>query len=202
MGYGITPVAVDLDDVRAVVGSKDGALLEALTDEFRNGLGRIDAHDDPDDEEGPPLSAATVLRQIVMGEDYDRSWWLGFKYGYVFELLCLRFGEELSNSEWSAMRGRWVDVVDEALEKAGVDKGRFRVGHHIMCRGAPIDLPEPDDFPFIGYLLKHEIPQAYEALSAADLSTVDDPQVKAIAQVRDWLSHCAKTRTDLVCFYY
>lgn len=207
MSYCVTAIAVDLDEVRAVLGSKDEVLAARLREALAGGLDQIDrmlAHhlEDDEDEDGnppEPLTTADVLRHLVMGEPYRDDF--GFAYGYCFEALCLHFGDFLDNRHWSAMRGEWFDTVQKALARAGVAERQFSV-NGLFFRGPPIDLPEIDDFPGIGYLTKAEIPTARAALAAADLSAATDPAAaEAIEQILSWLDACARSNRDLVCTY-
>jgi hypothetical protein len=207
MSYCVTAIAVDLDDVRAVLGSKNKALLGRLRKQFAGNLDQIDemladhvANDEDEDGNPPePLTTADVLRHLVMGEPYREDF--GFAYAYCFESLCLHFGDFLDNSHWSAMRSEWFDTVAEALEQAGVTEKQFSV-NRLFFRGPPVELPDISDFPNIGYLTKAEIPKIRAALVQADLSKVKSKAaVEAIEQIASWLDACAKSKRDLVCTY-
>ncbi len=137
MSYGIMAFAVDLDQIKAVIGSKDEQLLSRLQQSLSAKLFRLVA----EGEEGESLTGSTVLGQLIRGEEYDRSWYYAHVYGYVLKYLCDHFGRSLPNSEWCPMRGEWAATVDEALEKAGVPPSLFRVGSLLMHRGAPVDIP-------------------------------------------------------------
>src|SRR5262249_42921432 len=144
MGYGIMPICVDLQTVKAAIGSKNDRLLGALAAKFAEDLQRLDDNDDLNEDE-VPVTAATVLHQMIMGEEYSRSSWFAFKYGYVLKFMCEHFGQSLPNGQWTAMRWEWADTVDSALAEAGISEDRFRVVAHLMTRGAPITIPRPED---------------------------------------------------------
>jgi hypothetical protein len=126
----------------------------------------------------------------------------GHKYGYVLEMLCLHFGEYLPNGNFTGMRSSWADTVDLGLARAGVPEEQLRLAHHLMGRGSPIPIPEPADFPFIGYLRGAEVGPALAAVGAANLDTLDPNVRDAINEVRGWLEVCSRSGSDLVCFYY
>jgi len=72
----------------------------------------------------------------------------------------------------------------------------------LVFRGSPVELPELEDSPCIGYLRKSEIPKARAALAKADLSKVKNKAaVESIEQIISWLDECAKSKRDLVCTY-
>jgi hypothetical protein len=205
MGYILTATAVDLGKVADAVGSKNKQLVSALVKKFGDDFEQFDDMaadfaDDEDDEEA--LTMRTVLTQMVMGEEYNEE--LGFMYGYPLEFLCQHFGEELSNEHWSAMPSgsEWGMTVDRGLKAAGVPESVLRVEKHLMYRGAPIAIPEIEDFPGIGYLKLKEVKAAQKALGQAKIAAVKDKEVLAsIQEIQSWLQTCAASGRDLVCFY-
>lgn len=200
MSYGITPIAVDLAEVRRAIGSEDEALLGELVAEFEDRLAEIEAMSDPDAK--GQVTTVGALGHLIRGEGPDMSWWVRFKYGYALEMICLHFGEELPNEEWLDMRWEWAERVDEALGRAGVPADRFRMVFFLMTRGLPVDAPPTDDLPAFGHLLRDEMPAAREALDGADRAALDREEAAAIDQVRRWLESCMAAGRDLVCFYY
>src|SRR5262245_7817674 len=205
MGYILTATAVDLGKVSAAVGSKDKRLVSALVKKFGDDFEQFDemAADFTDDEDGEEaLTMRTVLQQMVMGEDYNEE--LGFMYGYALGFICRHFGEELPNEHWSAMPSgsEWAGTVDRGLKTAGVSEGVLRVEKHLMYRGAPLAIPEIEDFPGIGYLKLKEVKAAQKALAQGKLTAVKDREVLAsIQEIQSWLQTCADSGRDLVCFY-
>lgn len=200
MSYNLYPMAVDLDVVRAAIGSKDASLLAKLASGFAHELDDLTSMmEDAIDEDEGPLTAADVLRHLVMDEPRRPD--AGFVYGYCFELICRHFGATLDNGEWSSMRWAWFEAVQKALGEAGVDGKTFAVTA-LVTRGAPVQLPPIDDFPSIGYLTRAEIPVVRAVLATAELSKVTDSQaVASIEQIRSWLDECAESGCDLVCTY-
>ena len=146
MSYGITPMAVPLAEVERAFGSRDADLTSVIREEFASRFERDRC--DEDDEDEPTLGEA--LHEIIEGEPLRACY--GHKYAYALELLCWHFGEGLPDRCFSAMRGDWADAVNRALAVAGVPRERFSLLDHLMYRGAPVAIPVPGDFPFIGYL--------------------------------------------------
>jgi len=208
MSYGITAIAVSLQDVENVIGgdTKSGWLLSRLLGSASSRLiktiKREFAHrfeqDDVLEDDEPTLQQA--LDDLLAGRALDTSY--GHKYAYAFELICNHFGEFLDNSAWSAMGGEWAEQVHEAMKQAGIDEQAISVNDHLMCRGAPLSIPEPHDFPFIGFLRKSEIAKAAHAIDSADLSSMDEEVRESVIQIRGWFDRCQQLDCDLVCFYY
>jgi len=205
MGYILTATAVDLSKISAALGSKDKRLVRALIKKFGGELEQFDemAVDLGDDEDGgEALTMRAVLTQMVMGEEYDQE--RGFMYGYALEFLCRHFGGGLPNEQWSAMPSgsEWVKTVDRGLKAAGVPENALRVEKHLMYRGAPITIPEIEDFPGIGFLNLKEVKVAHQAVGQAKVAAVKDKEVLgSIQEIQSWLQTCADSGRDLVCFY-
>lgn len=206
MSYGITPIAVSIDKVESVMrqrksGGVFGHLIGSPSAKVSNTIKQRFAYrfeqDDADDDE-PTLEQA--LTDLLAGNDLNP--WYGHKYAYAFELLCQHFGELLDNSAWSLIRSEWAVQVRDAMSQAGVDHGTFSMTGHLMYRGAPISIPPPDDFPFIGFLRKEEIGKALRAIDSADLTKMDEEVEESVVEIRGWLDHCWQLNCDLVCFYY
>lgn len=207
MGYCVSAIAVDLDKVRVVIGSKNKKLLAAIEKEAAGDLDFIeemiaDHLENDEDEDGKPpepFSVEEALRGLIMGG--ERLEEFGFAYAYCFEYLCLHFGDFLNNSQWSAMRSAWFETVGKGLVKAGVSQKMFSL-NTMFFRGPPVELPEVADFPSIGYLTTPEIAKARVELVKADLTKVKDKSVvEAIEQIRSWLDECTNSNRDLVCTY-
>jgi len=207
MSYGITPIAVSLAKVEGVIGpQKAGGLFgrlfgtshASLLKEIKRRFSYRFEQDDVDEEGEPTLEQA--LADLLAGSDLDESY--GHKYAYAFELLCDHFGDFLDNSAWSAMRTEWAEQVEGAMKKAGIAEDAISVSSHLMFRGAPISIPTPDDFPFVGFLRRGEIDNAAQAIDTADLSSMDEEVRESVEQLREWCDRCRELERDLVCFYY
>ena len=196
MSYGITPIAVRLAEVRRAFGSRDAVLASAIREEFAYRFEQDRC--DEDDEDEPSLDEA--LYEIIEGKPQRGHY--GHKYAYALEMICLHLGERLPDRCLSAMRGEWADAVERALAGSGVPRDVFSLLDHLMYRGAPVAIPVPGDFPFIGYLKSEEVGAALGAVESADVSTLDPELREAVAEVRGWLEACAASACDLVCFYY
>lgn len=162
------------------------------------------------DEEDRPPCATTVeaLRHLIMGEERDRR--IGFKYGYVLEVLCRHFGEGLPNDLWCDLRSchGWFEELDDTLRLAGVPAESLSIREHLVGRGSPVPLPKIRDFPAIGYLRGEEVRRALDALGKAKIDDIGEEEEEepwlpeGLDDVRGWLRKCVETGRDLVCFYY
>jgi hypothetical protein len=200
MGYGIMPFSVSIARVQQAFGSRDKALADSLKQTFSHQLEQDAQDTDPDeDDDETPLTLEEALDEIIEGKGLRKT--QGHKYGHALELLCWHFGTHLSNQSFCGMRWQWSDEVEEALTGAGVPTEVFSLQEHLMCRGAPVKIPAPDDFPSIGFLKRAEIGPALQAIESADFASLDLEQQEAAAEIKGWLETCIKAQTDLVCFY-
>lgn len=231
MGYGFMPYAVDLNAVRRVFGSKDEELLKEIIrkhnvpadDDDPDEMEYEDEFDDDeegeDDEgdggaDGVMPSSQAALRQMVMGEPYNRG--CGFKYGYLFKTLCEHFGRMLDNTAWERSGGEYNSAFDTVLKKLRVPAGLLRVDSHLTVRD-PVDLPQRNDFPCIGYLSRDEAAAVLQVLDGLDPATVrtaatgvrtrrgtvpPDDVIACLDEIKGWCQECVAKNLDLVTFYH
>lgn len=203
MGYTVNPVAVDLNEVAGALGSKNKRLLSTLVRKFRDEFEGVDesaAEFFEDEGLDDAFTVKDALRQMIMGEPYRPERGLGFVYGHALEYLCHHFGELLPNEWWRTTSGWPVkEHVDGALAAAKVPAGVLRTSR-LVGRGAPVPLPEIEDYPSLGYLRAGEVLAALSALPESVVAAVADPDVRgALAVLRGWLRTCAESGRDLFC---
>ena len=194
MGYGLTPIAVDLEDVKSVFGRRDESIIPILKSSFDFRFNELDWDEDAE------LDLETAIRDLITGVEPNPEY--GHLYAYGLELICWHFGEHLSNEHWSAMQGEWADTVEAALQSLGLDQTILGIHNHIFYRGAPLPLPEPDDFPFIGFVLNREIQPALNALNSLRLDALNREVMDAVSEIQGWLQTCQSSDLDLITFYY
>jgi hypothetical protein len=201
MSYFITPIAVDLQKVTGVIGSKNKRLLGTIIKKFGNQFEEIDemAAEAADDAGGGEATTVRdALTQMVMGEEYDEA--VGFVYGYALEFICLHFGERHPNENWAPMKLELARKADQALESVGVDEQTLRLSQ-LMYRGSPVPLPVIEDCPCIGYMTLKEIEAAISAFGEDQLAAIKDEGVReALDEVRIWLWRSEAAGQDLICF--
>ena len=200
MSYGIMPFSVSIARVQQAFGSRDRALAESLKDTFSQHFEQDADKDEGEDDDDEPLTLEEALDEIIEGKELRKA--QGHQYGTVLEILCWHFGTLLPNEAFSGMRWEWADEIEEALTEAGVPSEVFALQGHLMCRGAPLAIPAPEDFPSIGFLKLAEIGPALQAIESADIASLDPEQQEAVVEITDWLEACIKAQTDLVCFYH
>ncbi len=207
MTYGVTPFAVSLKQIRKAAGSRSKSIYRDLREEFADELAedreQVEEANE-DDEFDPELSLERALRHLILGE--DRWDYEGAKYAYAVELMCSFYGHILPNDQWSGISLGWAETINDSLLESGVTAETFSIFGHLFYRGSPIEIPEIDDFPCIGYVTLEEIPGALAALTDKQLSLIKcdggEEIRNALKQVRDWLETCQRDKSDLVCFYY
>lgn len=199
MSYTLIPIAVDLQQISEVIGSKNQHLVDVINAEFGPKItGLEELFNDFVEESDGELTVHVAMIQLIMGEKYNED--QGSVYGYALEALCRHLGQSLPNSEWSGINWEWPERADDALAMAGIDPSP--VGD-LMRRPLPIALPKIKDFPSIGFMELAEIQTALVAFGKEQLLQVKDRSVRhALQQLREWLKSCVKDRHDLICFYY
>ncbi|WP_035868551.1 DUF7691 family protein [Kitasatospora cheerisanensis] len=110
---------LDVAATRALVGSGDDRLLEAVRTEFAGRLAEADEYFEFDLADGAP-TAYEALRAVVHGGPFDAPAQFTFQYGYAYERLCEFTGRFLPNDSFTPHRGDWLSVVDRGLADLGV----------------------------------------------------------------------------------
>lgn len=198
---------VDTNDPAAMMKfmEKHGGLLQ---DFFSDDEDEDDEDvEEEDDEPVRELTAGAALVQMVLGGTKDPL--QNSKYGYTLNLLCEDLGTVPDHDSWCTIRGAAFDTVDAILKKIGIDPKTFSTHQFLVNRGAPVSIPKAENFPFIGYLERKEIPSILGRLDSAKIESEIQGEDKydqewirnAIAELRGWLEACLKSDRDLICFY-
>src|SRR5262249_34899994 len=112
----------------------------------------------------------------------------GYLYGYALEAICAYVGRELPNVPGICGTSAWVDKVDAYLRREGVAVGLAE----LIYGSYPVEIPEPDDYPFIGSWPPQVIPGAVEAIRRADVRGLDFEMAETVTQIRAWLEAVAE----------
>jgi hypothetical protein len=187
-----------VERLREIPGSKDQNLLAAVS-EYTGFFRMIDelAERRDDDEEKPPRCAEAV-RQIINGERYDSRF--GYVYGYAYEALCQAIGTETKQS-WTgiARSSAWFPEIAKGLERLHIP---LKIPD-LLNRGPLIELPEPDDFPGLGWWTADEVARAASVFNGLDMQRLDPttaqeirPVADAIEDIRSWIMVAAERLGD------
>ncbi|MEU0543404.1 hypothetical protein ABZ319_26370 [Nocardia sp. NPDC005978] len=191
MSYVVSPYAVDLEGLRLIGSYGQEFVDDIVRSAPANVLERLDEAEDVG------LTPGDVIRQLLRGEPMHRDF--GPSYGHALEALCRHSGTQLNNAHWAGMRFGYFALVQNALAEIGVDFDPSE----LVLSGSPVNLPEIEDFPSIGYLDNREIKSLAEIFADADLDRLADDTVRAsVADLVEWLRVCQDNGTGLVCFYY
>ena len=237
MGYSLVPYAIDIDALRAKVLAHDGAYFERLATDRADDLEgydeEIEEYWDEEETSGggglvgalkglfgkkQPAPGPTEAPEMPSGEDCLRSILMGGpKYGsiahvyaYMFEWICSDLGEDVDAGSFSGMRSGsgWMGSVDKALQKQGIASDVFSLEYLLTNRGAPIDLPQPDDFPAMGYITHAELSAALPLLKAIDpasfsaATSYPEEGPNALATCIRMAETAVNSGRGLVGFYY
>jgi hypothetical protein len=196
MSTSVNVYSVPVDQLRALPGSKDKRLLDLLRENPETF--ELLQHDFDDEEEEKPPSGAEAVRQILQGEPLDENF--GFVYGYAYESLCGVVGVGVEPT-WTGIARfyKWFEEIDQALALLGVP-----VKIVDLCyRGCLITIPDPDDFPGMGWWTADELAKAAEVFRSLDVQKLDaktrrkvQPMLPVIEQIRQWIDFGAGRRGD------
>jgi hypothetical protein len=185
--------AIDLDQVRNTVGSKNRSLLPALKNRFSAWFENVNEQL-ADSDRGPPLEE--VLELLIAGKPIDPRW--SFQFAVAVEVLYRHFGMELPAPQFESMRIGWASQVDAAIQQAGVPQERFGLIAHLFERGPVI----PFEVEFcMGYLSLSEVRAALDTFARADYTSMEPDVREAVTEVRSWLETCNSLNRDLASFY-
>ncbi|QXE33818.1 hypothetical protein KQY30_05440 [Streptomyces sp. GMY02] len=187
---------LDVAATRALVGSRDDQLLEAIRTNFGDELARDDDYHHHSIELGAP-TADEALRAVVHGGPFSDNRDHAFQYGYAYQRLCSLTGTFLPNDCFTPHRGDWLSDVDQGLKALGVTA----VSVEAFSYG---DFPAPLPYTYIpgcGEWTPDHIARALREFEAAKQAVEEsgqapslEPEVlEAAMQCLSWMRH-AETR--------
>ncbi|MFW5416009.1 hypothetical protein J0910_05235 [Nocardiopsis sp. CNT-189] len=191
MSYGLMPYAVDLAELRSVIGSSsEQALNSLLRSDWADSLDRLDRTGGP--------TAREAVRHLLLGEEYDKG--SGALYAYCLKTIleahpCASF---LFNGEWSPVRYDWFEEVEAELKKAGVSFDPASLTYE----GQVVPLPPIDDFPQIGCVEADRAAELAAEFDAMDEDRIDPQALDGVRELRGWFRECARTGRGLVTYYH
>jgi hypothetical protein len=132
-----------------------------------------------DDSEREVASLADAVAQIIDGKEL-----LGpaFVYGYAYEAMCWALGDTILSPSDEPLNLP-IQSLDGSLRYWG-----FPLRLHDLCyAGCPLALPEPEDYPFMGWWSPEQIALG---MGAVDLLRFEgeEEEVADVLRIRDWLA--------------
>ena len=112
---------------------------------------------------------------------------MGYLYGYALEAICIRLGQDLPEISGICGVSAWVDEVDAILISQGVPVGLT----DLIFGSYPVEIPRPDDYPFIGSWPPRVICEALRASRGVALAGMNPEMADTVGQVRVWLEAAA-----------
>ena len=158
MGYSHMFFALDVNALKGVFGSKNEELLSQILKSQQEYIENNDGFFEDEIEEGEMPSTATALRQIFYGDPQTDA--EGAIYGYALKIICQHLGEAV----WGGEHGVG-DVSAHPYESK------------LAKSGMPIPIPEPSDFPVIGYLAYDQIDDELRRATAKHKKAASDSAV-------------------------
>lgn len=194
MGAGIWPYCIDLEELRALYGSRDMTVLERI-----ESLDYLDDNWDEPDEDGAPTTR-TATTAILNGGLSAKPSPHAHCYRNALEWICRLLNDEPPN---------W-DQFEKFTDSKSVDRVLAKMGLRPECclttmwdRGAPVPIPVPDDTTDegIGYLTQEEVREAWSVLKTPNLLGVDGQNARRVMIYRSWLEKADSVNRGLVGFF-
>jgi hypothetical protein len=176
---------IPFGELKQVVGSRDPALLKAITAE------RADMLADADElrADGDELTCAEALGRLIEGEGYSDDDSVAYLYGYALEVLCDYLGEFAETVDNRS------EIIDPYFARCGVPL-KFRdlvFGDEVIRPG----LPYAGDPPHIGSWSPEAVSHALAPLFAIDLEALRAEEkilAKSVGSIRTWVKTTAHRR--------
>jgi hypothetical protein len=199
---GLSVIVVDLQQLRAAVGSGDADLQKAVERERARELAALDVFITQieswnGETEITGRASRDLLRHMVIGGPYLHG--MGYAYRHCLEIMADVLGRRLPGVEWSGVPPKWFATVQAELTGAGVDEDTLRV-EQLGFRGDPVPLPGFGG-PRLGYWTRPEVALAQVALAGADLSLISDEVSGSVRELGQWLTVCVTSDRDLLGVY-
>jgi hypothetical protein len=129
-----------------------------------------------------------VVGQILRGETLPQKH--GFAYGYAYEAICWVIGSTLCHVENHFDHPH--EEIDEFLETSRIPL-RLR---DLSETGSILEIPEPGDYPFMGWWTPEQIGRAIGPLRELSLDEVDETMADDARKVLAWLEEAVERGGD------
>lgn len=193
MGYYVYPFVVDVEAVRAAIGSGDEKLVAAIVKKEKEALAdNAEWFADSIEAGAPRLEVA--LAEIVAGKNPKTRH--GFQYGYALRLLCRHLGKGLGAPDYAGIET--FGDVGKALKS----KPLLAIEKSLDGGGKPfVPIPKPADFPGLAACDAETCAELAAQLKALDCDAADLDEDE-VAEVRAWFAAAKKAKKGLVFFFY
>ena len=139
-------------------------MLEDILTSQAEDIADNDAFFEDEIEDGDLPNTTTALREIFEGNARPNA--EGAMYGYALQIICRHMGQQVEGGEYGV-----ADVTDHPYDSL------------LVKSGIPIPIPEPSDFPMIGYLDFSQLDDEI-ALAKADHEKVASDSAEAMSAIR------------------
>ena len=116
MGYSHSFYAVDVSEVKALIGSKDNGLLEDIIKSQAEDIEYNDECFEDEIEDGDFPDTTTALREIFDGNPRISA--EGAMYGYALQVICRHMGQPVEGGEYGV-----ANMADHPYESLLVKSG-------------------------------------------------------------------------------
>lgn len=181
MSYRLAAYAIDIDRLKAVFGSKNEKLVSMIKSCRERDFEKHDEWFTAEIESGCP-TIGDALEQIVMGV-ITGSKEAGFQYAYATEALC----------QYMGMKFRTENIG--FISRLGMSTG-------LTGSGLPFPVPEPDDFPEVGYLTAAQVVEEYPRHVAAEAERPWDEDSDAREELISMMEQVQEWNEGIVTFTY
>jgi hypothetical protein len=181
MSYQLRVVALDPNDLSAVDSQSAEVLASIQAGQAREIQSHAEWFADEIGQGHPSLAVA--MEHLVYGTvPADAP---GYVYGYALAAIAGHLGRRLHGNNFSGIRYRWLDRMDQVLVGLGAPD-RFRVTG-LIEGGVPVSVPRIDDFPALGWTSPEVIDEARAWVSKADFSGQKFDESGSLTDLKRWL---------------
>ncbi|MFG2670949.1 hypothetical protein [Streptomyces sp. NPDC048445] len=192
MSSSLSVYLLDVATTRALVGSRDDQLLNAIRAGFGDDLTRDDDYHRYAIEQGSP-TADEALSAVIHGGPFSENQDHTFQCSYAYQRICSLIGSSLPNDCFTPHKGDWLSVVDQSLEALGITAVSVDAFSHS-------DLPDPLPYtytPGCGEWTPEQIGQALQqfedtkrAVDRSGQAPPLEPEIlDAVMQCLTWMRH-------------
>lgn len=198
MSISTTVIAINIDQARAAIGSRDADLLVGVEETQQSDIKWHNEFLAPEIDDGRAPSMATSLRAVIDGGPFDASEMYDFQYTHAFRLICTYLGKDLYAGQFGQCSSSRLEWVDENLTQLGIRAVRVMDFYD----GRPPS-PLPSGYRGCGQWSAQACTQAltrWSALTDSDRAAIERDPLAAIDQMAGWLRAASERNCGLIGF--